>query len=91
MYFVDPLYYHNAVLFERFGFNYQVGRKLMEQIETDFSEAGELHKKLDNSTPFRKHEAEHSIRLRSWSIHDGIMNEPFTNVTMYKCVGKTAE
>ncbi|MGE5072968.1 MAG: hypothetical protein ACM3MF_06030, partial [Anaerolineae bacterium] len=28
-YFVEPLYYHNAVIFERYGFAYQQGRKLM--------------------------------------------------------------
>ena len=28
IYFVEPLYYHNAILFERYGFNYQVGRNL---------------------------------------------------------------
>ena len=87
IYFVEPLYYHNAVIFERYGFTYQMGRRLMERIETGFSEAGDLHAKLDGSNPFRKHAAEHSIRLRSWAIHDGILGEPFTNVTMYKRVG----
>ena len=24
MYFIEPLYYHNAVIFERYGFNYQM-------------------------------------------------------------------
>jgi len=90
MYFVEPLYYHNAVIFERYGFTYQMGRRLMERIEAGFSEAGDLHAKLDGSTPFRQHEAEHSIRLRSWAIHDGILGEPFTNVTMYKRLGKSA-
>jgi acetoin utilization protein AcuC len=63
----------------------------MERIEAGFSETGELHARLDGSTPFRRHEAEHSIRLRSWAIHDGILGEPFTNVTMYKRVTKSAE
>ena len=90
LYFVEPLYYHNAIIFERYGFAYQVGRKLMERIEAGFSETGELHSRLDDSNPFRKHDAEHSIRLRSWAIHDGILGEPFTNVTMYKRVAKSA-
>jgi acetoin utilization protein AcuC len=90
LYFVEPLYYHNAIIFERYGFAYQVGRKLMERIEAGFSEAGDLHSRLGGSTPFRTHDAEHSIRLRSWAIHDGILGEPFTNVTMYKRVGKSA-
>ena len=90
MYFVEPLYYHNAVIFERYGFTYQVGRRLMERIESGFSEPGDLHTKLNDSNPFRQHAVEHSIRLRSWAIHDGILGEPFTNVTMYKRIGKSA-
>ena len=89
MYFVEPLYYHNAVIFERYGFAYQQGRKLMEHIHTEFSESGNLLKQLDDST-FRRREAQSGIRLRSWAIHDGILGEPFTNVTMYKRVGKSA-
>ncbi|PWH16292.1 MAG: hypothetical protein DDG59_09730 [Anaerolineae bacterium] len=90
IYFAEPLFYHNAVIFERYGFNYAKGRKLMERIQQGFSAGGDLLKRLDNSTPFRRPEACHSIRLRSWAIHDGILGEPFTNVTMYKYVGKSA-
>ena len=90
MYFVEPLYYHNAVIFERYGFAYQMGRRQMESIQAGFQERGELRQKLDNSNPFRSHKAADSIRLRSWAIHDGILGESFTNVTMYKRVGKSA-
>ena len=90
MYFVEPLYYHNAVIFERYGFAYQLGRRQMERIHTQFQEGGELCRRLDNSTPFRSPQAANSIRLRSWAIHDGILEEPFTNVTMYKTIGKFA-
>lgn len=89
MYFVEPLYYHNAVIFERYGFAYQQGRKLMERIHSGFSEGGEFVSRLDGSV-FRPKEAKASIRLRSWAIHDGILEEPFTNVTMYKRVEKHA-
>jgi hypothetical protein len=90
MYYVEPLYYHNAVIFERYGFNYQVGKRQMDRIQAGFQEGGELCQKLDNSNPFRSSEAANSIRLRSWAIHDGVLGEPFTNVTMYKRVGKSA-
>lgn len=90
IYFVEPLYYHNAVIFERYGFTYQQGRKLMERIESGFDEGGELHACLTEAQPFRGPRVAHSIRLRSWAIHDGILGEPFTNVTMYKRVGKSA-
>jgi len=88
LYFVEPLYYHNAVIFERYGFSYQVGRRFMTSIHTGFSPGGELLAKLGGS-PFRQPEAANSIRLRSWAIHDGILEKPFTDVTMYKVVGKT--
>lgn len=90
MYFVEPLYYHNAVIFERYGFAYQMGKRRMDNIQAGFQPGGELSQKLDNSNPFRVSNAASSIRLRSWAIHDGILGEPFTNVTMYKRVGKSA-
>jgi hypothetical protein len=90
IYFVEPLYYHNAIIFERYGFAYQQGRKLMEQIESGFAEGGQWRNLLTGSSPFRTPEAASSIRLRSWAIHDGILGEPFTNVTMYKNVKKSA-
>ncbi|MBN1303259.1 MAG: hypothetical protein JXA13_02400 [Anaerolineales bacterium] len=89
VYFVEPLYYHNAVIFERYGFTYQVGRRRMERIQAGFLPGGEFRALLDGSTPFRMPEAADSIRLRSWAIHDGIFGEPFTNITMYKHVGKS--
>ena len=88
MYFVEPLYYHNAVIFERYGFAYQKGRRLMERINTGFAPGGDLRRLLDCSNPFRQPQAADSIRLRSWAIHDGILGEPFTEVTMYKRLGK---
>ena len=90
IYFVEPLYYHNAIIFERCGFNYQVGRRLMDEIQAGCAGDGKFHSLLDGSTPFRTAAAAHSIRLRSWAIHDGILGRPFTNVTMYKHVGKSA-
>lgn len=90
MCYVEPLYYHNAVIFERYGFAYQMGKRRMEAIHAGFQEEGELYQRLDDSNPFRPLRAANSIRLRSWAIHDGILGEPFTNVTMYKQVGKSA-
>jgi hypothetical protein len=90
MYFVEPLYYHNAIIFERYGFSYEKGRRLMERIQAGFLHGGDLSARLDGSTPFRSSTAAKSIRLRSWAIHDGLLGEPFTNVTMYKRIGKSA-
>ncbi len=99
MYFTEPLYYHTAIIFERYGFAYQSGKKLMERIQAEFTSPAELReqtkdskliKNLDDSSVFRQAGAQDSIRLRSWAIHDGILGEPFTNVTMYKRIGKSA-
>ncbi len=89
LYFVEPLYYHNAVIFERYGFAYQQGRRLMDRIHAGFSDGGDLLGRLDGS-PFRTQEAWKSIRLRSWAIHDGLLGQPFKDVTMYKFLGKSA-
>jgi acetoin utilization protein AcuC len=89
-YFVEPLYYHNAVIFERYGFSYQMGKRLMDSIHAGFQPGGDLRAALDGANPFRQPEAADGIRKRSWAIHDGLLGEPFTNVTMYKRVGKNA-
>ncbi len=90
LYFTEPLYYHNAVIFEKYGFTYQQGRRRMDRIEAGFAPDGDLITLLDGSTPFRQPKAAQSIRLRSWALHDRILGEPFTDVTMYKRVGKHA-
>jgi hypothetical protein len=91
LYFIEPLFYHNAVLFERFGFSYQRGRRLMEGIHAGFQSYGGLALQLDGSTPFRSPEAAHSIRGRSWGIHDGLLGYSFQEVTMFKHVGERAD
>jgi len=90
IYFLEPLYYHTAIIYERCGFAYQEGRRLMDRIHAGFSAGGDLLPRLDGSTPFRGPAAAASIRLRSWAIQDGILGEPFTHVAMYKQVGKHA-
>lgn len=90
IYFVEPLYYHNAIIFERYGFAYEKGRRLMESIHAGFQPGGELFLRLDKRNPFRRPEAANSIRLRSWAVHDGILDQPYTDVTMYKRIGQEA-
>jgi len=89
MYFNEPLYYHNAIIFEKYGFNYQSGKKRMETINTRFLEDKEVISKL-GSTPFRRKEAQQSIFYRTWAIHDGILGEKFDGYTMYKTLEKKA-
>ncbi|MCB9435565.1 MAG: hypothetical protein H6673_01055 [Anaerolineales bacterium] len=84
LFLIEPLSYHNAIIFERYGFGYTVGRKEMERIHREFQPNGDLNKLLDGSTPFRYPDAWRSIRGRSWAIHDGVLGHPFTGFHMYK-------
>ncbi len=90
MFFLEPLAYHTAILFERYGCNYSMGRKKMETIHQEFQPGGEFFKRLDGSTPFRMPGAEKTVRGRSWAIQDGILGEPFTDIHMYKRTGVDA-
>lgn len=81
---VEPLAYHNAILFERHGFMYTQGQQTMEWIHQAFQPGGELAARLDGSTPFRQPEAAHSVRGRSWAIHDGILGRAWDGVKMIR-------
>jgi hypothetical protein len=90
MILVEPLAYHNAVIFERYGFNYIRGQKKMDYINREFKPGGELFQQLDGSSPFRQPGFEKTIRGRSWAIHDGILGEPWRDVEMYRAIDKPA-
>jgi hypothetical protein len=93
---LESLFYHNAVTYERYGFSYFNGYAQMKRIHELFQPGGSLFEKLDNSTPFRKPELAHTVRGRSWAIHDGIlaeiddalMDEGWVSPVMYRMVGK---
>lgn len=87
MFLIEPLAYHNAIIFERYGFNYLRGRNDMIEIDADFHPGGQLHSKLTSDNPFRQPDAWKTVRGRSWAIHDGILGHPFTGFQMYKRVG----
>ncbi|MDY6795792.1 MAG: hypothetical protein SWK76_11055 [Actinomycetota bacterium] len=87
----EPLAYHDAIVFERHGFNYIRGKKRMDQIHQGFQPSGEFYEKLDGSTPFRCRGAEKTVRGRSWAIHDGILGESWKDIEMYRSVDHTAE
>lgn len=90
MYLIEPLAYHNAITFERYGFNYMRGLKDMHAIHDGFQPGGDLHCKLTPDNPFRQPDFWKSVRGRSWAIHDGILGHPYTGFQMYKRVGKDA-
>ncbi len=86
----EPLTYDNAIRYEKYGFDYLNGRRLMEAIDREFAPDGMLSARLDGSTPFRMPGMENSVHGRSWAIHDGILDEPWEDVTIYKLVGVDA-
>lgn len=90
MIMIEPLAYHNAIVFERFGFNYMRGLKDMKEIHKEFQEGGDLRRKLTDSNPFRSPDIWENVRGRSWAIHDGILGHPFTGFQMYKRIGSEA-
>lgn len=87
---LEAMFYHNAILYERYGFGYgyTVAREEMERIHREFQPGGSLYARLDGSTPFRQPGAEQTVRRRSWAIHDGILGEPWRAPRMYKRVGE---
>lgn len=89
---IGAFYYHNAISWERYGFTYFKGGKLMERIHREFQPGGLLYERLDGSTPFRRKGMEQSVRGRSWAIHDGILVDAFDqeweSPVMYKTPGK---
>jgi hypothetical protein len=89
-YLMEPLAYHNAILFERLGFNYVQGLRRMQWINWAFQPGHPLHEALDGSTAFRQPEAWRSVRGRSWAIHDGALGDPWHGIKMYKRVSKNA-
>ncbi|HLA42225.1 MAG TPA: hypothetical protein VJZ27_02250, partial [Aggregatilineales bacterium] len=91
LFLIEPLSYHNAIVFERYGFAYTHGKSEMERIHREFQPGGSLYEWLDDSNPFRQTRCWNSISGRSWAIHDGILGHPYTGFQMYKRIGKHAE
>ena len=93
-YLVEPLFYHSALLYERHGCDYFMGRERMDEIHAGFQRRGALCARLDDATPFRRRGFDGTVRGRSWAIHDGVLGEPFgrgpTGVKMYRVPGRAA-
>ena len=53
LYLIDPLFYHSAIIYERHGCGYIMGREIMESIHEESRRPGALTRGLDASTPFR--------------------------------------
>ena len=92
-FFLEPLSYVSAWIFEKRGFAYSKGHQLMDTIHKEFQPGGELHNALDGSTPFRQPEQWNTVRGRAWAIHDGILevlDRKWDDLKMIKQVGRHA-
>lgn len=87
----NAFFYHNAILWEKYGFTYFRGGRMMESIHREFQPGGLLYEGLDHSTPFRRRGMEKTIRGRSWAIYDGLyvdaFDEEWEAPIMYKMAG----
>lgn len=86
----ETLSYDNAIRYEKYGFDYLRGKRLMGEIDREFQPGGRYFARLDGSSPFRMPGMERTVRGRSWAIHDGILDEPWDDVQIYKLVGVNA-
>jgi len=87
----EPLSYDNAIRYEKYGFDYLRGRRLMLEIDREFQPGGRYFLRLDGSSPFRMPGMDRTVSGRSWAIHDGIMDEPWDEVQIYRMIGVHAE
>lgn len=83
----EPLTYDNAIRYEKYGFDYLRGKRLMMEIDREFQPGGRYFRRLDCSSPFRMPGMERTVHGRSWAIHDGIMDEPWDEVQIYRMIG----
>jgi hypothetical protein len=86
----EPLTYDNAIRYERYGFDYLRGKRLMGEIDREFRPGGRYFLKMDGSSPFRMPGMERTVRGRSWAIQDGILDDPWDDVQIYRMIGVEA-
>ncbi len=92
-YFLEPLTYASAWVFERRGFAYVRGHKLMDDIHREFQTGGALFKGLGGGSAFRKLDQASTVRGRAWAIHDGILDVldvRWDKIRMVKQIGRHA-
>jgi len=92
-YFLEPLTYASAWVFERRGFAYVRGHRLMDDIQREFQPDGKLYGCLDDRSPFRKRDQANTVRGRAWAIHDGVLEAldlRWDNLRMVKQIGRRA-
>ncbi|MCP4627126.1 MAG: hypothetical protein GY850_26995 [bacterium] len=92
-YYLEPMTYAAAWVFERHGLAYVRGHKLMDDIHKEFQCGGRLCQALDGRTPFRQPDQWSTVRGRAWAIHDGVLDAidaKWDKLRMVKQVGRHA-
>ncbi|HXJ83373.1 MAG TPA: hypothetical protein VMS64_32395 [Candidatus Methylomirabilis sp.] len=90
LFLIEPLFYHSAIIYERRGCGYLLGREVMDDIHLAFGEDGVFRAVLDGSSPFRQPSAGATVRGRSWALHDGVGDAVWGGVKMFKAAGRDA-
>jgi len=89
---MGAFFYHNAILWERHGFTYFKGGKMMEGSTENFNREDCFTKSSMIQLLFAKKGMEKTVRGRSWAIHDGVLVEAFDeeweSPKMYKMLEK---
>jgi hypothetical protein len=81
-------------LFERRGFAYVRGHKLMDDIHREFQPSGALFRCLEDGSVFRKPDQAGTVRGRAWAIQDGILDAldvRWDKIRMVKQIGRHAQ
>jgi hypothetical protein len=86
----EPLSYDNAIRYEKYGFDYITGKRLMLEINEGFRQGNIYQRRLDGSSPFRCVGFETTVHGRSWAIHDGILEKPWDGIRICLQVGQRA-
>lgn len=92
-YYLEPLTYVSAWVFEKRGLAYVSGHQLMDEIHREFQPGGRLERALDGSTSFRRPEQAETVRGRAWAIQDGILDAidaRWDGLRMVKRLGRQA-
>ena len=75
MFFIEPLFYHNAIIFERYGFAYCAGG--FDAVTMQSSSRAAASRAADRRQPVPNAGRMADLLPRSWAIHD-ILGRPFT-------------
>jgi hypothetical protein len=95
LFLIELLFYHSAILYERRGCGYLLGREVMEEIHAAFGEDGAyraraIAPRLTARRRSGQPGAEFTVRGRSWALHDGVAGTAWDGVKMYKAAGRHA-